>query len=322
MKSYTHFTLYERKYLEEFYKKGESLRKIAKALGRSPSSVSRELRRNWSKKAKQYHHWHAYTNYVFRRKHCHRKNNLILNPEMYEFALEGLKKYWSPEIISGKWRQTHDSSFSFSSVYRAVRKGLFPGIKPTTHFRRRGKPYSGPKKSYSHFFEGTIHDRDKIIDERGRLGDYEGDTMYGSVGKGYLITAVDRRSRQLVAAIANDRRAETTNAAFISAFAKAEIKVKPITLTLDNGTEFLAYKDLENDLKAKIFFTDPHAPWQRGSNENINGVLRYFFPRGTNFNNVSDEELQQVVSLINNRPRKCLGFLSPTECLKKVLHLT
>ena len=87
MKSYTHFTLNERKYLQESLEKGESLRKIAKALGRSPSTVSREVKRNWSKKAKHYHHWHAETNYKERRKRCHRKNHLLLNSEMYSFAL-------------------------------------------------------------------------------------------------------------------------------------------------------------------------------------------------------------------------------------------
>ena len=118
-----------------------------------------------------------------------------------------------------------------------------------------------------------------------------------------------------------DKKIDSTNTAFISAFANAEIKVKPLTLTLDNGTEFLGFKDLEKSLNLKVFFADSHAPWQRGSNENVNGLVRFFFPRGTDFNKVTQEQLNAVVSLINNRPRKCLGFLSPNEYLKKVLHL-
>ena len=321
MKSYHHFTLSEREYLQICYEKGKSLRKIALALGRSPSTISRELKRNWSKKAKQYHHWHAQTNYLHRRKRCHRKNKLLHNNEMYDFALYGLSQYWSPGIIAGRWKSLHTHTFSASSVYRAVRAGLFQGIKPWTHFRRKGKLYSNQRKSYTRYFESSIHEREQIANERGRLGDYEGDTVYGSIGKGYLITAIDRQSRQLIAAIAKDRKKETTNAAFISAFANAEIKVKPLTLTLDNGSEFLAYKELEKELGVKVYFADTHAPWQRGSNENVNGLIRFFFPRGTNFNDVTDEEFQRVVSLINNRPRKCLGFLSPNEFLKKVLHL-
>lgn len=321
MKSYTHFTLWEREYLQENLEKGKSLRKIAKALGRSPSTISREVKRNWSKKDNHYHHWHAQTNYKYRRKRCHRKNNLLLNEEMYNFAFNGLQQYWSPEIIAGRWNSTHSQHISFSSVYRAVRTGLFPGIKPWTHFRRKGKPYSNQKKSYTQYFESSIHDRDPIVDERARLGDFEGDTVYGSVGKGYLITGVDRRSRQLVAALARNKKKETTNDAFVTAFETAKINVRPLTLTLDNGTEFLAYKELEKALGIKVYFADTHAPWQRGSNENINGLLRFFFPKGTNFNKVTDEQLQAVVELINNRPRKCLGWLSPNEFLVKVLHL-
>ncbi len=101
MKSYTHFTLSGREYLQESLEKGKSLRKFIAALGRSPSTISREVRRNWSKKANHYHHWHAQTNYKHRRKQCHRKNNLILNKEMYDFVFNGLLQYWSPEIIAG-----------------------------------------------------------------------------------------------------------------------------------------------------------------------------------------------------------------------------
>lgn len=319
--SYTHFTLSERESLQEFLSLGKSFREIAKIMGRSPSTISREVKRNWSKKAGHYNFWHAQTNYVHRRKSCHRKNNLYYDNEMYQFVFEGLLQYWSPEIISGSWNLDHEKKISISTIYRAVRSGMFPGIAPQTHFRRRGKPYANQKKSYTRFFDSSIHDRPEVIDARERLGDFEGDTVYGSVGKGYLVTGIDRRSRQFVAAIAKDKRVETTNAAFISAFANTEIKVDPLTLTLDNGTEFLGFKELEKSLGIKVYFADSHSPWQRGSNENINGLVRFFFPRGTNFNNVTQQQLDAVVSLINNRPRKCLGFLSPNDYLKKVLHL-
>lgn len=140
------------------------------------------------------------------------------------------------------------------------------------------------------------------------------------VGKGYLVTGVDRQSRLTVAAIAKDKTKEATNAAFVAAFRNAKL-VPPITLTLDNGTEFLAFKDLEKTLGIKVYFADTHSPWQRGSNENVNGLLRFFFPRGTDFTKVTDEQLDAVLDLINNRPRKCLGYLSPNEFINKVLHL-
>lgn len=320
MRVYTHLTLSEREYLEEKLKEGKSLRQIADALGRSPSTISRELKRNWSKKAKRYHHWNANNCYKFRRKKCHRKNNLTKNPAAFAYALEKLLLFWSPEIIAGRWNNEHEDKISYSSIYRAVRAGLFPGVKPNTHFRRKGKPYADKRKSFTQYFDSSIHDREEIANLRGRLGDFEGDTVYGSVGKGYLITGTDRKSRLAVAAISHDKTIESTNVALIAALTRDK-RVPPITLTLDNGTEFLGFKDLEQAMDIKVYFADTHSPWQRGSNENLNGLFRFFFPRGTDFTKVTDEQLLAVLDLINNRPRKCLGFLSPNEFVDKLLHL-
>lgn len=289
-------------------------------MGRSPSTISREVRRNWSKKKNRYHHWNANNCYKFRRKRCHRKNNLTKNPAAFAFVLENLLQFWSPEIIAGRWNKNHSDRISLRSIYRAVRAGAFPGVKASTHFRRKGKLYANQKKSYTQYFDKSIHDREEIIDLRGRLGDFEGDTVYGSTGKGYLVTAIDRRSRFLVAAIARDKTIESTNAAFRKAFERENL-IQPLSLTLDNGTEFLGFKQLEQDLNLKVYFADPHAPWQRGSNENINGLIRFFFPKGTDFNKVSDLQLASVLQLINHRPRKCLGFLSPYEVVLQLLHL-
>ena len=321
MKSYTHFTLWEREYLQENLEKGKSIRKIAAFLGRSPSTVSRELKRNWSKKKNHYHAWGANVKYICRRKNCHRINNLLLNEEMYQFTHNGLLQYWSPEIIAGRWNTEHSEKLSFSSIYRAVRAGQFPGIKPWTHFRRKAKPYSNQKKSYTRFFDSSIHDRPIDADNRSRFGDFEGDTIYGSVGKGYLVTAIDRRSRLLVAIKCEDKTISVINKAFSLAFAKVSKQIKPLTLTLDNGTEFLGFKDIETENNLKVYFADSHSPWQRGSNENINGLIRFFFPRGTDFRNLPQVQLDSVVSLINNRPRKCLGYLSPIEFINKSVAL-
>ena len=321
MKSYKHFTLEERICLEELLKKGKSFRQIAQILDRSPSTISRELNRNWSKKKNHYHAWGANIKYQCRRKVCHRKNHLLLNDEMYQFTHNGLLQYWSPEIIAGTWNKDHPEKLSSSSIYRAVRTGKFPGIKPWTHFRRKAKPYSNQKKSYTHFFDRSIHDRPIEADNRSRFGDFEGDTIYGSVGKGYLVTAVDRCSRLLVAAKCDDKTIPSINKAFSIAFAKVSKWIKPLTLTLDNGTEFLGFKDIEKENDLTVYFADTHSPWQRGSNENINGLIRFFFPRGTDFRNLSQKQLDSVVNLINNRPRNCLSYLSAIEFINKSVAL-
>ena len=186
MRVYTHLTLMEREYLEEKLKEGKSIRFIAEHLGRSPSTVSREIKRNWSKKAKRYNSWHAQTNYIHRRKRCHRKNNLLYSKELFEFVKECLLKFWSPELVALIWNANHTEKISYNSIYRAVKSGLFKGIKPSTHFRRKGKKYSFDKKTSTPHPESSIHNRPICIDNRERFGDFEGDTVYGSVGKGYL----------------------------------------------------------------------------------------------------------------------------------------
>lgn len=311
--SYTHLTLIERECLQELYEKGYSIRKIAKILERSPSTISRELKRNSSKRRKHYRSWGAHVKYLARRKNCHRRNNLLIYTDIYNYVFDKLHSFWSPEIIADKWNLNHNIKISFSSIYRAIRSKLFPGISPASHLRRRGKPYRTERKSYTKHSEKSIHNRDSIIDERGRFGDFEGDTIYGSVGKGYLVTAIDRKSRFLVAATCKDKSISSINSAFREAFEKASLKIKPLTLTLDNGSEFNGYADIEKDLDLEIYFADLHAPWQRGSNENINGLLRFFFPRGTDFRKVTRVQLDAVLDKINNRPRKCLDFLSPID---------
>lgn len=120
-------------------------------------------------------------------------------------------------------------------------------------FRRRGRPYITERKSYTKHPDKSIHNRDSVVDERGRFGDYEGDTIYGSVGKGYLVTAIDRKSRYLVAATCKDKSILSINEAFREAFEKASLKIKPLTLTLDNGSEFNGYADIEKDLDLEIY---------------------------------------------------------------------
>ena len=150
---------------------------------------------------------------------------------------------------------------------------------------------------------------------KGRSGDWEGDTVYGAVGKGCLVTLVDRRSKLLLATRCKSRNSEVIRTAFKNAFKLSGIAPPVETITLDNGAEFAAFKDIEKDLNAVIYFADSHSPWQRGLSENTNDLIRFFFPKGTDFLAVTDEEVQRVVDLINSRPRKCLDFLSPLEFL-------
>ena len=313
MKSYTHFTLYEREYLQESLKEGKSLRKIAKELGRSPSSISREVKRNISKKKKTYHPWRATSLYIARRRKCHRKPKIMVGTAMYEYISKCLQKFWSPEVIAELCKlQGYD--VSCSTIYRAIKNQIFESISIKSHLRRRGKRKYGNRSNFNTIHpEHTIHERPEIVEAKSRIGDWEGDTISGKLGKGCIVTNVDRKSKYLVAAISKSKDSHSVREAFKRAFSESKIKLPIHTLTLDNGSEFADFKGIEEDLDTTIYFADPHSPWQRGLNENTNGILRFFFPKGTDFLNLSQEDLDAVVSLINNRPRKCLGYLSPIE---------
>ena len=314
MKPYTHFTLFEREYLQESLKEGKSFRKIAEELGRSPSSISREVRRNFSKNKKRYHPWRATVLYITRRKNCHRKPKIEKNTEIYEYISECLQKFWPPEVKAErcKWK---GYNICCSTIYRAVKNNIFEAINRKTHLRRKGKRKYQNRSNYNTIHpEHTIHERPEIVENKERIGDWEGDTI---CGKGCIVTNVERRTKYLTAAISASKDMHAVRNAFANAFRTADIKLPVYTLTLDNGSEFADFKGIEQDLNTTIYFADPHSPWQRGLNENTNGILRFFFPKGTNFLKLSQEDLDTVVSLINNRPRKCLGYLSPVEFISK-----
>lgn len=317
MSSYKHFTLNERICLQKFLEDGLSFREIAKHLGRNVSSISREVNRNKSKYPKKkssnkynYHSWRAnICATVRRRQKQHRA--IPEDSEVYQYVVERLNQFWSPEQIAARWKLEHsDSSLSTSSIYRYVKNGAFEGITSKTHLRRRGK-----NRNLVHHNSNVIHP-DRVIPEwpdaivqRTRIGDWEGDTVYGGIGKGLLVTLVDRKSRFLCAGLISARDSEETRQSIKRLLSDLPVK----SISLDNGTEFAKFKEIESDLDTLVYFAEPHKPWQRGTNENTNDILRFFFPKGFDFHSIDDNLLQAVVSSINNRPRKCLGWKSPAE---------
>jgi len=317
--SYTHFTLNERKYLQKLLSEGKSFREIAAILERSPSTISREVKRNRAKYKPKgkilnkywYNHWRAENLYIRRRREQQRRALQENTPE-WNFIIEGLKKFWSPEAICGRWKLLNPNKkpLCISTIYRYIKRGELPDISAKKHLRRRNKRKQTRNANYN-----TIHP-DRIIPEwtseiksRIRIGDWEGDTVYGAVGKGLLVTLVDRKTRYLCSGLLHNRVAGETRKTI-----EALLKDLPVhSISLDNGSEFSEFRALENNLNTEVYFAEPHKPWQRGTNENTNDILRFFFPKGTNFHKVSEEEIKRVVYLINTRPRKCLNWKSPFE---------
>lgn len=317
--SYTHFTLDERKCLQKLLSEGLSMRKIAAILERSPSSVSREINRNKAKYKPHrkpdnpywYNFWRAQNLYIRRRREQERR---VLKPNTAEwnYIIDKLNLFWSPEAICGRWNKQYPKRkpLCCSTIYRYIKQKQFPKITAKKNLRRRGKRIMPKDSNYN-----TIHP-DRIIPQwpnaiklRNRIGDWEGDTVYGGVGKGLLVSMVDRKSRFLCAGLLNSRSADETKDVIIRLLGDKPVK----SISLDNGSEFSEFRALEKELNTIVYFAEPHKPWQRGTNENTNDILRFFFPKGFNFHELSKDVLEEVVLSINLRPRKCLGWKSPFE---------
>ena len=266
--SYTHFTLEERKYLQQLLSEGYSFRKIGAILERHPSSISREVNRNRSKHPQYrklynrfgYNHWRASNLYIRRRRE---QNRQALKPGTVEwdYIIAGLQCYWSPEAICGRWHKEFPNRkpLCVSTIYRYIRRGQFPKITAKQNLRRRGKRIQTRNANYN-----TIQP-DRIIPQwpdeirnRVRIGDWEGDTVYGGVGKGLLVTLVDRKSRHLKMGILASRSADDTRAVIEKLLHGLPIK----SISLDNGSEFSEFRKLEEHLHTLVYFAEPHKPWQ------------------------------------------------------------
>ena len=325
--SYTHFTLKERKYLQQLLSEGYSFRKIAEILERSPSTISREVNRNKAKYHPHrksdnkywYNHWRAQNLYIRRRREQVRA---ALQPDttQWNYIVTNLQLYWAPEEIASRWNTEHpnEKGLCVSTIYRYIKLEKFDGITAKQHLRRRGKRMQTRNANYNSIQpDRIIPDWPEEIRNRIRIGDWEGDTVYGGIGKGLLVTLVDRNSRYLRMGLLANRSAEATRKVIEKLLCGLPVK----SVSLDNGSEFSEFRKLEEDLHTLVYFAEPHKPWQRGTNENTNDIVRFFFPKGFDFRTVTDEDVQFVEDLINNRPRKCLGWKKPAEILEESVAL-
>ena len=237
---------------------------------------------------------------------------LLPGSEEWNYIVSHLEQYWPPEAICGRWHRDYPSkkALCVSTIYRYIYLKRFPSITAKTHLRRRGKRLLPRNSSYNSIQPDRIIPQwPEEICRRTRIGDWEGDTVYGGIGKGLLVTQVDRKSRFLRAGLLAKRDASLTKDVICQLLKGLPVK----SISLDNGSEFAEFRALEKELCTVIYFAEPHKPWQRGTNENTNDLLRFFFPKGFDFRTITQETVDYVVNLINHRPRKCLGWKSPAE---------
>lgn len=313
--SYHHLTTFERGRIEELLSLGYSHRAIAHRLGRHRSCIDREVKRNTSNKV--YSSTSAQSSYHERRRRSKPKGKWTNH--LASFIEGKLTDTWSPEQIANTVTL---NMVSFKTIYNWLYDGKLHGAG-LQFLRHKGKRRKAEKRGK--FAMGApISERPSEVKHRQTFGHWELDTMVSSRGesKGCFATFVERKSRLYTALKIADRSAASMQTA-ISQLYHALPKGSFKTGTTDRGKEFACYAIIQETLGLPLYFADAYSSWQRGSNENSNGLLREFYPKKTDLAEVSQEELTRILFLINNRPRKCLGWKSPIQVfLHEVAHLT
>ena len=320
--SYKHFTPKQRTEIAVLLRAGHKQKDIAEILGKNPSSVSRELQRNSNANGKYQVSIAKYKTKERRIKANQRFRKIENDSELEQYIIGRLKKYWSPEQIAGRLKKVfgktvtcHETIYNFVYQKRPELKKYLRSQKGK-YRRRCGTKIREKQREESK--KRRIDTRPQIVEEKIRLGDWEGDLIFGKERNQAIMTHNDRVSVFLMAdklntALAKDVKEKATNRF------KRLPEDKKHTLTYDNDTRLSEHEMIEREGNVTIYFAHPYSAWERGGNENGNGLLRQFFPKKSSFAKITQKDVDGAVKLLNQRPRKKLGYLTPEEVFKKKL---
>lgn len=319
--SYHHLTSFERGQIEALRREGLGVRRIASAVGRAPSTISRELRRNSLPSG--FDAATAQHRYARRREECRPRRKLDHRP-LWDYVFEKIPQGWTPETVAGRlplaFADDARMRISHETLYRALYADermhcliqSLPQARPKRRKRGQGKTRRGPSIPN----RTSIAQRPAEVDARLRYGDWEGDTIVGANQKAFITTIVERKSLLLRARLTPSKHAAEVAHAVVDALIDMPTTWVR-TITFDNGTEFAQHEHMTEQLHAAVYFADAYAAHQRGRNENTNGLIRRFLPKGTDLTTISQQQLDHIVELINDRPRKTLGYKSANELFQE-----
>lgn len=308
-------------YLQQY---GCSLREIGRRLDRSHTTISRELKRN----SRPYHFGYCdrfAQHQAESRKAIARHEKKFGYKRLVAYVHKKLALGWSPQIIANRMvveypsqsrlRVSHETIYQW--IYHDARRGgdLYKHLVREHKRRRKQFRYGKWRSLIPHRVD--IDQRPDSVNRRQHYGHWEGDTMVGAQRRGRIATHVERKSRFLLSRMIKDGTAELFNQASIQCFSAIPAQYRQ-TLTLDNGSENTLHEQLTEKLNMRIYFAKPYASWERGTNENTNGLLRRYFPKGTDFLKLTQKQLDKVVRLLNHRPRKCLNYQTPFEVFNRI----
>ena len=317
MKKYTNITTGERDQIGILKAKGTSVSEIGRILGRSKSTISEEISRNSF--GEYYVPIHAHTKSEERKTNTHKRYPLK-GPAVYSYVLEKLREGWSPEQIAGRLNKEEGKKIiSYETIYRFVfnpknsylKLWEYLTLKRVKRYKKHGRKVHREQIPN----RVSIHVRETFpeIEDRREFGHWEGDTVVGSQERGKAIhTECERKVRFYQAVLMETKESKATLNAQKKIFTENFCK----SITLDNGSEFVKHEELKT-LGIDTYFADPYCSYQRGTNEYHNGILRRYLPKGTNFNGLTQEDLDDIIQEINNKPRKILGYSKPVELMEE-----
>src|SRR6266850_4825556 len=311
--SYTQLAREQRYQIYALMKAAHNQSEIAAIIGCHKSTISRELRRNCG----QHGYYPNQAQLIARRRQRHSHGPRIPAQTWQQVELL-LRQQWSPEQITGRLKLERQRAVSPERIYLHIYADKRRGGTLHRHLRsqkKQRKRYGGYIRRGQIPNRTSIDKRPKIVASKGRFGDWEIDTIVGAHHKGGILSAVERKSkltrlRKLVTKAAAEMKDNTI-------MLLGPLAARVYTITVDNGKEFCEHELIATGLQARVYFAHPYASWERGLNENTNGLVRQYFPKKHDFSRISDQDLQLVEDLLNNRPRKTLGYWTPNEVFFK-----
>jgi IS30 family transposase len=311
--SYTQLTCEQRYQIYALMKASHNQTQIALIVGCHKSTISREVRRNRGRKV-----YFAKLAQVLARRRRRRSHGPRIAAKTWQLVERLLRQEWSPEQICGKLKREKRPAVSPERIYQYVYADKRRGGTLYRHLRsqkKQRKRYGGYIRRGQIPNRVSIEKRPQIVASKRRFGDWEADTIIGARHKGALLSFTERKSKLIRLAKLESKNAEELCEASIVLLAPLAAKVH--TITVDNGKEFCEHEAIAVALQTRIYFAHPYASWERGLNENTNGLVRQYFPKKYDFSQITEVELQRVEELLNNRPRKTLGYRTPNEVFFK-----
>lgn len=306
---YTHLTIDERYQIKAYKKAGFSNNSIALELDRHVSTIKRELKRNQGLRG--YRPKQAQC--LYEQRHACKPKRVKLTQELKAVISEKLRLDWSPEQIQGRLKREGGTCVVPATIYEFIRKDKVNGgelHKHLRHKRYKRRSTTGDLRGQLRNRVGIEH-RPKVVELKTRLGDWEADTVIGKGHKGVLVTLTERRSRLTLIASTNTKKTNIVCDTIIDLLKPYQDDLQ--TITYDNGKEFAHHERVAEQLDVCCYFANPYSSWERGLNENHNGLIRQYLPKKLPFDDVTDAKVKRIQDKLNNRPKKILGFRTPLE---------